>query len=717
MNRKLACLGIIVLLSSLDAISARDEVWQTKPGEDAREKTYKVKTELVEIRAVVTDRKGRIIEDLKREDFELLENDKPQEISFFSVSRVDGKESPPLTVNSAKAKTDEPESVPQQVSALPARTAVVYVDNANLSFSSLSWAKQSLRQFVNERMTLQDMVALVTSSGNLGIAQQFTRDRQMLRYAIEQISYGRPASWESSFTPYLAALVVAGDKYALELAVQIFEAEEGMKDLPPFFSLTKARARMIINEASYQREITLLTFKALVEQMIGLPGQRMIAFISDGFTMHGRDGSLKFDELRSVINLAVRSGVVIYTIDAKGLQPPPLDVSVQPQITQLKLTDTMGYFTASEHEQLDALVALAKDTGGEMYMNTNDLSGALGRAFDANRSYYVLAYYLKPDTDARKFRNIQVRVRKHSEYNVRTARGVAPADTARAQKDEAKTPQQRLIQAINAPLPLTQLNISARADFIGNEMDSRQVLLTVQFEGDALHYRQQDQGRVFGVEILYTIYDTSGKQMDSLSTHVEGTMSSERMAQARTNGYMFSKRLSLKPGAYQVRVGVREEGSDRMGTAADWIEVPDLTRSKFTFSSPIFLDPLPEKDAVKDKIREGELRRIRMVQGVRVYPRDSVCGYFFRLYRGMKAFEGTNLTMKTELLQNIKPVKQGEWQSIPIQKTDIDNKGWTYVGRKLNFAGLKPGIYELSVNVKDSRSGKIIQRSAVFGIE
>ncbi len=67
---------------------------------------------------------------------------------------------------------------------------MLYVDNLHLSFSSLNAVKQAMRRFVDERLTEQDMVALATSSGTLGIAQQFTRDRQIIRYAIEQIRMG-----------------------------------------------------------------------------------------------------------------------------------------------------------------------------------------------------------------------------------------------------------------------------------------------------------------------------------------------------------------------------------------------------------------------------------------------------------------------------------------------------------------------------------------------
>lgn len=549
---------------------------------------------------------------------------------------------------------------------------------------------------------MQDSIALVTSSCTSGIAQQFTRDRQTLRYAIDQISLG-PIALERNMTNYLAARITLGDPIALEEGKKIL-ASEGIED--PYGSMTRARASQILDEVSYLRETTLVTLKAVIEQMIGMPGQRMVAIFSEGFTQHGRDGWPKYEEVQSVINRAARSGVAIYSIDAKGL-----DAGVAGD-------DPYGYATTAEHERLDGMVALAKDTGGEIYMNTNNLGGALSQALEANRSYYVLAYYLTPGVDIRQFRGIKVRVRNHPEYTVRTPKGFSPYDTINVQANEdEKAPQKRLSRAVNAILPMTNLNVSARMDFIESKTDSHLVSLTVYFDGDRLQYRQQNQRHVFNVEILYVIYNSAGKQVDSLSTNVEGALAPERAVKGRNNGYLFSKRLTLKPGVYQARVGVREAGSDLIGTATAWVEVPDLARSKLALSSLTLLDSLPASDAVTGQTDADELKPVRVVQGVRLYPRDNICGYLFRVYRNVKTPIGSDLALRTELLEGGKSIKQSQWMPLTADKKDMDDKGQVYVGGKVDLAGLKPGVYELSVSVKDNRSNKIAQRTTVFGVE
>jgi VWFA-related protein len=690
MNHRLSCLTIAVLLCFMHGIATPEAAGQTKPKENEQDPIFKVRTELVEVRAVVRDSKGRIAENLKKEDFELLENNQPQEISHFSVLQVDGAQDKEVSSNtSSQQQKPAAKNLQERLSTPPARSIILYVDNLHLQFEHLNWVKQSLRRIVDEQMTDQDMVAIITSDGSLGVAQQFTRDRQALRYAIERIQIG-PNAWETErFTATLSGRIMRGDPSAMAEGKAIIRLEEGIDD--KFGAYTRARANRILFGLSYFRETMLLTLKALIEQLAGMPGQRMIALFSGGLTQNGRDGWPKYDEARSVINRAARSGVVIYSIDGRGL-----------------LAGT------PDPEKLDILAALAKDTGGEFYMNENNLSGLLGRALESNRFYYVLGYYLKPDAlEDRKFHSIKVRIRNHPEYNIRTIRGFSPSDIRKELADEGeKTPQQRLLQSLNKALPLTDLSVSAQMDFVEAAADGQKVSLTVRFDGDKLQYKQQDKNNAFTVEILSVIYDSAGKQVESLSTSVQGTLTPERMTQGRTNGYVFSKELMLKPGVYQARVGVRETDTQRMGTAAAWVEVPDLERSKLALSSLLLLDPLPASGS-----NAGELKQVRLVQGIRIYPRDEFCGYILRVFRNVNTPIGSDLTLKTELLKDGKPAKQNQWLPLIKENRDKDDKGNVFVGGKVNLAGLKSGIYELSVSVKDARVKKTAQRTAIFGIE
>ena len=759
MNRCFARLAILLVLGAAAYISAQDATRETKRNDVPDIQKFKVKTELMEVRAVVTDSKGRIVENLKKEDFELLENDRPQEISFFSISRIDGQFPTPSGEKArGREQTVKQPGAKELPGDPPARSTLILVDNLHLSLASFNRIKQALRNFVNEQLTQQDMVALATSGGTLGIAQQFTRDRQLLRYAIEQIRFS-PIRSESLFTSSLATDVITDREEAMRLAVDLVRREDNVYCPCSLVSnLARSKALQILSEWSYTRKNTLSIIKDFAEQMIRLPGKRMMVIFSDGFTMRDMDGEIHNEELQSVISRAVRSGVVIYSINAKGVQTPPEidasrnmttrtfdknpnltppeDETDEQRLSRIKEVtqcdedppDTRCYPPAqgqlssflgiSEREEMNGLHAMAQETGGALYDDTNDMNIALGRAFDANRFYYVLSYYLLGGSEDRRFRSIKVRVKNHPEYTVRTPQGFLPYNSAATLDEESEiTAQQRLLNSIRSPLPILDLAVSAQADFIETESDNRQVSLIVYFDGDRLQYREQDKGNEIKLEILYVIYDSSGRQVEGTSARVEGNLSRDGVAQAKTSGYRLLRRLELKPGFYQVRIGVREDGTNRIGTAAAWVEVPELASGKVRLSSLILGNPL-DLDAVDaESLDVSKLEQVKVVQGIPLFSRGDICYYYFRVHKSAQAAESEDLSWKWELLRGGKTLKQDAWTPISEEQKYKDSKGWFDVDGEVDYGNFDPGVYELRISVKDAQSGKTVQRTAVFGIE
>src|SRR4030095_11930750 len=140
---------------------------QTQPKNDEKDKQLRLKADLVQVRAVVTDKRGQPVAGLKKEDFELLEEKRPQEISFFSAEGVgipaDSQKNPD-SVRTLRTPTQD-----------AARTIVLFVDTVHTSFENVDQTKRALRRFVDEQMTDRDLVALITSSGSLGLMEQLTR--------------------------------------------------------------------------------------------------------------------------------------------------------------------------------------------------------------------------------------------------------------------------------------------------------------------------------------------------------------------------------------------------------------------------------------------------------------------------------------------------------------------------------------------------------------
>ena len=617
--------------SSVSQDFSQAQINQNPPAQD---KPIRVKTELIDLRAVVTDQRGRPITDLRKEDFELMENGAQQEVSFFSVVKIPGRGEARRSENSPANTASGVPAGATRADETPGRTVVLYVDTLHLSPQSLLGVKQSLRKFIDERLTDQDLTAIVTSAGSLGVVEQFTRDRRVLRYAVNRLG-ARPNARDSLFSPYIAGMVDRGDREALQVARAIYIAEEHVPPNDPTITqMAQMRARQILSEATYLRRASLITLREVVQRLSDLPGQRLLMMVSDGFTLFDTGGGQDTNDLQSVTSRAVRSGVVIYSIDAKGLQPPALfDASIGNIPNDPRIS---SYVSAGERDLENGLNALAKDTGGEAFFNTNDTMGAMGRALDDNQVYYTLAYYPVIEESNRKFRKITIKIKNHPEYQVRAQRGYLPADLAKkAKEEEARTPQQRFVNAILAPLPLTTIGVTAMPDFVEFPEDNAQVSLQIHIDGKTLTYREENGRHRFEAEITTMIFNSDGKRVDLKSETISGALTSARLEIARQNGFLYNRRVPLKPGLYQIRVGVREPANERTGTAAAWIETPDLSKKNRLALSSLFLSDAVAMGIQEPASNNGQgdaLSASKLVQGIRHYNAGQPVVYFFRLY-------------------------------------------------------------------------------------
>ena len=311
----------LALLLLFSALALGQPVSPPRETAQQKEPVIRVTTELIELRVVVTDRKGQPITGLEKDDFTLQVGGEPREIGFFSETRLPATE--PSGSRVVVDRRGSLESPGPLITESPERTVMLCVDTLHMSISSLFRVKKSLRTFLDEQLAAQDMIAVVSTAKRLGVTGQFTRNRHVLRYAVDKLSQGLNIQ-DSFFTPYIAAGGERGDRQSLALGMQILQMEEGMGGDPEFLqAMARSRAIQILSEATHRRKATLNTLKAAAEQMAGLPGQRLMVLYSDGFSLMDRFGTLDSADLQEAISKAVRSGVVIYSIDAKGPAAAP----------------------------------------------------------------------------------------------------------------------------------------------------------------------------------------------------------------------------------------------------------------------------------------------------------------------------------------------------------------------------------------------------------
>lgn len=697
-----ACLFLSSLLVLTTTISSAAQDQKKKAEKDW---VIELKTVLVELRAVVTDRQGHLVQGLKKEDFELREKGKLQDISSFAEERI-GPLSISQRVTLANVNPDEP-SAP---SAEPARSLMLFVDTMHMAGQNLLRVKQGLKKFIDEQMTDQDAVMIVTSGGMDAIPARFTRERNLLRHYVDRI-----AVWDSAgnsyFTPSLAADVRRESQDAVNVAIQLLGLEDGVDmqllSAAMLKQMALAKAGEVLSAAAYKRTNLLATFRAASELMSRAPGQRVMFFFSDGFSLLDSRGNVESLDLRQAISRAVRSGVVVYSINSKGLEAP-IDVDASRRGPSAVSFDSRllgrlaSYASASEKEAQDGMNAIARDTGGDVFFRTNDVNWALKKSFEGTRVCYALSYY--PSTEGQGFREIALRVKGHPDYSVRTQKGYLASDAAKKEKPAAKSPQQRLFDAMAHPMPETQINVSASAHYLEVETDKAQVSVNVLVDGSHLTYHPQGDRAMLALEIAGCVYDRSGRLVTSFIEKIKGGVPDDRLSEVRGSGFSYTKRLQLKPGSYQVRVGALEPETENIGTASSWVEVPDLSGGKLALSSVLLATA---GEAHKPPSSAEQLDAIKS------YKSGSMLVYYLMLYNAPSS-AASELTIRSEIALNDKVIYESEPQPVASRMMGKDNKG-IEIGGQLNL-DLEPGFYALRVEIKD-KANREFRRSVEFLVQ
>ena len=206
--------------------------------------------------------------------------------------------------------------------------------------------------------------------------------------------------------------------------------------------------------------------------------------------------------------------------------------------------------------------------------------------------------------------------------------------------------------------------------------------------------------------------------MDLKSDTLRGSLVPARWAIALQNGFQYNRRVALKPGLYQLRVGVREPGGgERYGTAAAWVEVPDLTRKRLAMSSLFLTDAVEANLAPATDGKEQAPSPSKIVQGVRHYRAGQPVLYLFRLYHATPPEQSAmDAVMQLEILRDEKVLMQTSWQPITERQIGKDAKGYQ-LGGQLASARIPAWIYDLRVSVKTGKIKKPVQRTIAFGIE
>ncbi|MDQ6651210.1 MAG: VWA domain-containing protein, partial [Acidobacteriota bacterium] len=276
------------------------------PGE---EDVVKITTNLVQIDPVITDKDGKQVTDLRPDEVQILEDGKPQKITNFSYISLDSAGAPGSAETAKPIDKNAPPVPPVHLRPEQVRrTMALVVDDLGLSFESAYYVRNALKKFVDQQMQSDDLVAIIRTGGGIGALQQFTSDKRQLYAAIEKVKWNPTGcGGVGAFSPMGSEPPRSDSGSTQDKA----NADASTADLDQFREDLFAVG-------------TLGAVNYIVRGLRELPGRKSVVLISDGFKIFSKSDSSGnqriLTALRHLTDLANRASVVIYTMDARGLQ-------------------------------------------------------------------------------------------------------------------------------------------------------------------------------------------------------------------------------------------------------------------------------------------------------------------------------------------------------------------------------------------------------------
>ena len=514
-------LRAVVLVPALGWLALAASLAQTP-----QEPVLRVTANRVQVDAVVTGRQGRHVTDLRAEDFQVFQDGKPQKITQCTYIRT-GPE--------------------------VHRTVAVIVDDLGLSFESVVQIRRALKSFIDEQLQPGDRVAIIRTSGDVGALQQFTSDKRKLHAAAERLRWHvRSRTGICSFQP---------ERPCHLLSVFGVEPEAGR------LSALETLERII----------------SVVKGLAQLPGRKSILLFSEYIALASDSEVVEYAPLverahQRVLDAATRASAAVYSIDPRGL--PVLGNTLR----RGSIGSVADVFRGSQV----GMGRLAEATGGEFLRDIDDLSIPVRMAMKDQQGYYLLAYPPGASTfDAEngqpKFHKIDVRV-KRSGLTVRSHKGFEGVEDQRKTSPPPGS-MGALTTALMSPFAGGDIEVGITSIFSNTADQGSFFTALVSVMPGGLTVRREGDGRVVEGDIVRMVVGEDGAEADQTAIAFSTKLSKADYERALKDGLSYRLQEPVKKsGPYEVRVAVRDNATGRIGTASQFVEIPDLQPERVALS-------------------------------------------------------------------------------------------------------------------------------------
>ena len=567
---------------------------------------FRSAVDLVTVNVVVRDKNGNVVKGLKREDFTVLEDGKPQSVDTFDFEEVDATDNPPppSAIPTILGGIGKPTAAPlvgrPVVDMHDRRLVVLMFDLSSMAVEDTQRALDSARDYVNTKVGQADTVAVVTYASSLNVVQDFTSDKNLLLNTIDRLNGIEGLGFEE--------MVAADPNATADDTNGAFVADDSEFNM-------------------FNTDRRLQALRSMVDSLAGIQQKKSLVYFSSGMDQTGMDNRVA---MRGVIDRAVRTNLSIYSADVRGLQAvvPGGDATrASTRGTSAFNGSTVSSAFSSMSASQDALSSLSEDTGGRAFFDSNNFGGVFDRVIADTSAYYVLGYSSSNTARNGQFRRVRIQLKRTDvklEYRVGY---YAQRDFVHSSKDDR---EQLLMEQLASDLSVTDLPVYASSGYFRLKDNHYYVPVWLVVPGSRVPFTKTGATSKATLDVLGVLVDSRqfpvARMRDTVNLALGATENAERKA------VQYATSFELPPGTYKLKIVIRENQGGTMGSFETSLVVPDLDKSPMKISSVVLgssLAAVSKKDDKNPLLRNGQ----QLVANVaRVIPSDQHLYFYYEMY-------------------------------------------------------------------------------------